>query len=220
MAEKRCPDFSIGIRFRSGKCEKLSLKKNLPYGDRRKHTDNTISKIRELATTMDDYEIAEQLNQDGLEPPEGKSFTYSGIRWIRYKHGISGPYRRNRLGISVREAAALLGTSAEKIYYGIYVGKIPARNFFDLNCSLIISPFFARWSLSSVYLIPSTPSAPLFRTTCRYALLRLSLEGICSIRLLVSMRSFLSVSLDLTTFSPIDCGRYCHFCNTRPTQTY
>ena len=48
----------------------------------------------------------------------------------------------------------------------------------------MFSPFFARYSLSSVYFIPSTPSAPLFRTTCRYALLRLSLDNICSISLI------------------------------------
>lgn len=79
LAEKRCSDFSIGIRFRSGKYEHLSLKKSLPYGDRRKHTDNTISKIRELAATMDDHEIADQLNQDGLTTAEGKAFTYAGV---------------------------------------------------------------------------------------------------------------------------------------------
>ena len=39
----------------------------------------------------------------------------------------------------------------------------------------------------------------LRRTTCRYAALRLSLLSICSIRLLVSMRSFLSVSLETST---------------------
>ena len=127
LAEKRYPDFSIGIRFRSGKCEQLSLKKNLPYGDRRKHTDNTISKIRELAATMDDHEIADQLNQDGLTTAEGKVFTYAGVRWIRYKHSISGPYQRNRIGISVAEAATLLNISTGKIYYGISAGKIPAR---------------------------------------------------------------------------------------------
>ena len=127
LAEKRCSDFSIGIRFRSGKCEQLSLKKNLPYGDRRKHTDNTISKIRELAATMDDHEIADQLNQDGLTTPEGKVFTYAGVHWIRYKHDISGPYQRNRMGISVAEAATLLNISTGKVYYGISTGKIPAR---------------------------------------------------------------------------------------------
>ena len=127
LAEKRCSDFSIGIRFRSGKCEHLSLKKNLPYGDRRKHTDNTISKIRELAATMDDHEIADQLNQNGLTTAEGKAFTYAGVRWIRYKHNISGPYQRNRIGISVAEAANLLNISTGKVYYGISAGKIPAR---------------------------------------------------------------------------------------------
>jgi len=88
LAEKRCPDFSIGIRFRSGKHEHLLLKKNLPYGDRRKHTDNTVSRIRELAAVMDDFEIADQLNQEGLTTPEGKTFTYAGIRWLRYKYDI------------------------------------------------------------------------------------------------------------------------------------
>ena len=104
------------------------------------------------------------------------------------------------------------GISTLRTGWGLY--------FLVLNCSLIISPSFTRCSLSSVYFIPSTPSAPLFRTTCRYALLRLSLDSICFIRLLVSMRSFLSVSLDLTTLFPIGYGRCCHFCNTRHTQTY
>ena len=113
-----------------------------------------------------------------------------------------------------------LGVDKDIAWITAYTGSRIALYFLILNCSLMISPFFARYSLSSVYFIPSTPSAPLFRTTCRYALLRLSPDNICSIRLLVSMRSFLSVSLDLTTFYPIGYGRCCHFCNTRHTQTY
>ena len=76
---------------------------------------------------MDDHEIADQLNQDGLTTPEGRVFTYAGVRWIRYKHSISGPYQRNRMGISVAEAATLLNISTGKVYYGISTGKIPAR---------------------------------------------------------------------------------------------
>lgn len=127
LSEKRCPDFSIGIRFRSGRVEHLSLKNPLPCADRRRHTDDTITIIRDLASSMDDYEIADCLNQDGLTTPEGKNFTYAGVRWIRYKHAISGPYQRNRQGISVAEAASLLGISTGKIYYGISAGKIPAK---------------------------------------------------------------------------------------------
>ena len=127
LLEKRCPDFSIGIRFRSSRVEHLSLKNPLPCADRRRHTDDTITIIRDLASSMDDYEIADCLNQDGLTTPEGKNFTYAGVRWIRYKHAISGPYQRNRQGISVAEAASLLGISTGKIYYGISAGKIPAK---------------------------------------------------------------------------------------------
>ena len=76
---------------------------------------------------MDDFEIADQLNQEGLTTPERKPFTYAGIRWIRYKYGISGPYQRNRTGISVTEASALLGISTGRVYYGISAGKIPAK---------------------------------------------------------------------------------------------
>lgn len=127
LSEKRCSDFSIGIRFRSGKLEQLSLKKPLPCADRKRHTDDTISRIRDLASSMDDYEIANRLNQDGLTTPEGKSFTYAGVRWIRYKYSISGPYQRNHQGISVAEAASLLGISTGKVYYAISAGRIPAR---------------------------------------------------------------------------------------------
>ena len=126
LSEKK-PDFSIGIRFRSGKVEQLSLKKPLPCADRKRHTDDTITIIRDLASSMDDHEIADCLNQDGLTTPEGKNFTYAGVRWIRHKHAISGPYQRNRQGISVAEAASLLGISTGKIYYGISAGKIPAK---------------------------------------------------------------------------------------------
>lgn len=82
LSEKRCSDFSIGIRFRSGKCEQLSLKKPLPCADRKRHTDDTIALIKELASSLDDYEIADHLNQDGITTPEGKDFTYAGVRWI------------------------------------------------------------------------------------------------------------------------------------------
>lgn len=127
LSEKKCSDLSIGIRFRSGKLEQLALKKPLPCADRKRHTDDTIALIRDLASSMDDHEIANRLNKDGLTTPEGKIFTYAGVRWIRYKHAISGPYQGNHQGISVAEAASLLGISNRKIYYGISAGKIPAR---------------------------------------------------------------------------------------------
>ena len=78
------------------------------------------------------------------------------------------------------------------------------------SCSMMFSPFSERYGPSSSTVIPSTPAAPLFLTTCRYAALRLSLLNICSIRLLVSMRCFLSAPFAFATFEVIDrrCSGY------------
>ena len=127
FAEKRCRDFSIGIRFRSGKCEKLALEKPLPAPDRKRHTDDTVNLIRELSSSLDDHEIAGHLNLSGIATPEGKAFTTASVRWLRYKHHIPGLFQTEKQGISVSEAAALLGISSYQVYSGISSGKIPAR---------------------------------------------------------------------------------------------
>ena len=127
FAEKRCRDFSIGIRFRSGKCEKMALEKSFPAPDRKRHTEDTVNLIRELTSRMDDFEIAEHLNQSGITTPEGKAFSTASVRWLRYKNHIPGLFQTEKQGISVSEAASLLGISSYQVYSGITSGKIPAR---------------------------------------------------------------------------------------------
>ena len=126
-AEKRCRDFSIGIRFRSGKCETMTLEKSLPYADKRRHTEETVNLIRELTSSMDDSEAAAYLNQSGLTTPEGKAFTVASIRWLRYKHQIPGLFQAQKMGLSVSEASQFIGISVSQVYSGISAGKIPAR---------------------------------------------------------------------------------------------
>lgn len=60
-----------------------------------------------------------------------------------------------------------LGISTRLTGCGLY--------FLVRSCSLMFSPFSEKCFCSSVYSIPSTPAAPLFLTTCRYAELRFSL---------------------------------------------
>ena len=126
-AEKRYGSFQAGIRFRSGKCEQFSLEKPLPVHIRRKHSEDTVQYIRELASTMDDGGIAEHFNHAGITTPEGKPFTSSGIRWIRHKYHIPGAFLAKKDGLSVAETATLLGITIHQVYYGINTGKLPAR---------------------------------------------------------------------------------------------
>ncbi len=127
FADRESSSFSAGIRFRSGKCDRIALEKPLPVYLQRKHTEETIERVKNLARTMTDLEIADYLNQKNLKTPDGKPFTYSGIRFIRYKNGIKGPDSFENNGYTIQEAATLLGLTKNQLYYGIHAGKIPAK---------------------------------------------------------------------------------------------
>ena len=126
MADSGKPDFSIGLRYRSGHTETLSLTKPRKRCDAVRHTDDIIEMVRELSVSMDDAEIAAHMNSCGLRTSTGKMFTIDSIQWIRFKHKLPGLYHHGRGGHSVKEAAQLLEISAGRVYYYIEKGLIPA----------------------------------------------------------------------------------------------
>jgi len=126
MAEAGNPEFSIGLRYRSGYAETINLIKARKRCDVVRHTDDTIAKVRELSITMDDAEIAAHMNSIGLRTKTGKMFTDDSIQWIRHKHQIQGLFQTSRQGLTVEETAELLDISAGKVYYYINKGTIPA----------------------------------------------------------------------------------------------
>ena len=126
VAESHNPDFSIGLRYRSGYTETVNLTKPRKRCDAVRHTEDTISLVRELTASMDDAQIADYMNDRGLRTPIGKNFTVDGIQWIRAKHQIPGLYQTSRQGLSVKEAAERLDISTGKVYYYIERGIIPA----------------------------------------------------------------------------------------------
>jgi len=126
IAESFKSEFTIGLRYRSGYTETVVLTKPGKRCDVVRHTEDTVSLVRELSASMDDAQIAVYLNEKGLRTPGGKTFTEDGIQWIRYKHQIQGLYQSSRQGRSVKEAAECLDISAGKVYYYIDKGVIPA----------------------------------------------------------------------------------------------
>jgi DNA invertase Pin-like site-specific DNA recombinase len=127
VAEAKKESFSIGLRYRSGHTEKVSLNKPLPRYQSIQHKSSTIELIRSLANTLNDQEIALHLNTNGLRTPEGKEFTTPSIKWIRYKHKIPSLYENSHKGLSVKEAADYFKVSTGIIYYHINNGTLPAR---------------------------------------------------------------------------------------------
>jgi excisionase family DNA binding protein len=125
-AEAGNPEFTIGLRYRSGHTETVVLSKPRKRCDAARHTEDTVTMIRELSASMDDAQIAAHLNGYGMRTPAGKGFTEDGIQWIRYRHQISGLYQTSRQGLTVKQAAECLAISTGKVYYYIEKGVIPA----------------------------------------------------------------------------------------------
>jgi DNA invertase Pin-like site-specific DNA recombinase len=126
MAEAGNPEFTLGLRYRSGRTETLHLTKPRRRSDVIRHTDDTVGIVRDLATSMGDAQIADHMNKCGMRTGIGKEFTEDSIQWIRYKHKIPSFMQNTRTGFSVKETAEILGISTSKVYYHINNGIIPA----------------------------------------------------------------------------------------------
>jgi DNA invertase Pin-like site-specific DNA recombinase len=79
------------IRWQGGACSDVPVDVPLPLADRVRCAESTVARVTELALNMSDGQIARQLDQDGITSTEGKAFSDSMVRWIRWRHGIPAP---------------------------------------------------------------------------------------------------------------------------------
>jgi hypothetical protein len=86
-----------------------------------------VAKVRELAATLADDQIAAALNQQNHRSSQGKTFNVSMIRWIRYRHRIPPATRKHSGEFSVQETAHRFGVSIHVVYYWIERGILQAR---------------------------------------------------------------------------------------------
>lgn len=91
-----------------------------------KHSEETINRIKQLAITMSDKQIVNQLNKEGLVTNRGKPFTVSCINWIRFKHQIP-MCAKNPEELSVKQVAEKFNVSNGVVRYWIGRKFINAR---------------------------------------------------------------------------------------------
>ena len=48
----------------------------------------TIERVRQLGQTLTDHQIAEKLNQDGIQTAQGMTFTAPRVQGLRRRYGI------------------------------------------------------------------------------------------------------------------------------------
>ena len=126
--EKLAPkQLILHIRWQGGACSDAPVELPPNIADRLRYPTELVERIRALAETLTDTQVAEQLNQEGQVSPKGRAFTASMIQWVRYKHRIKGPQLKHSEELTVEQVMETFGVSRHVVYYWIERGHVEAR---------------------------------------------------------------------------------------------
>jgi hypothetical protein len=106
----------VHIRWKGGACTDLVVSLPSNFADRVRYSAELVEQVWELACSLPDAQIVEQLNQEGQLSALGKPFTVSMIKWIRYRYQIP-PAKLIRPGeLTVQQVAEQFGLSSNVVY--------------------------------------------------------------------------------------------------------
>ena len=117
----------LHIRWQGGVHEDLTISLPLKNADLWRHDESLVERVRVMARTMSDAEIATQLNHEGLRSNKGNAFTRSSVSWIRCKHQIPPVDKKRESELTVQEVARQFGVRQSVVYYWINRQIVPAR---------------------------------------------------------------------------------------------
>jgi DNA invertase Pin-like site-specific DNA recombinase len=117
----------LHIRWQGGALEDLSVNLPLPAPDKVRYPEALVNRIRTLAATMPDTQVAMRLNEENVQSAKGKRFTGTMISWVRYRYDIPAPCLKGPNELTVGEVAQRLGVRPTVVYYWIEHGYLPAR---------------------------------------------------------------------------------------------
>jgi hypothetical protein len=95
--------------------------------DRIRYKKEFVSKIRNLAKSRIDAEVARVLNEEGVKSAKGLEFNAEIIKRIRHAYQIPRPQLRRPCELTVKEVAVKFGVSTGTVYYWIERGYLEAR---------------------------------------------------------------------------------------------
>ncbi len=117
----------LQIRWQGGATEALEVDIPQNIADKWRHSPEIVDRVRALAKTLTDGQIARKFTEEGLQSNKGNDFTASGISWIRYKHSIRAPNLKRSEELTVKEVASKFDVSAHVVYYWIERKMLKAR---------------------------------------------------------------------------------------------
>jgi DNA invertase Pin-like site-specific DNA recombinase len=115
------------IRWQGGACTDICVQLPPNIADRVRYPAAVVDRVRHLAKSLPDGEIADRLNQEGQVSALGKPFTGSMIQWIRYRYQIPKARLARPEELTVQQVAERFSVSSNVVYYWIDRGVIQAR---------------------------------------------------------------------------------------------
>jgi excisionase family DNA binding protein len=119
------PDFRVGIHWRSGASDELTMLR--PGAARNARTAAVRDILHELGPTHTNTHLAEHLNHAGHLTGTGQPFDEAKVRWLRWQHRIPAPSPLAADELGVHELAQRLNVGDHVVYVWIQQGKLQAR---------------------------------------------------------------------------------------------
>ena len=117
----------VHIRWQGGAYSQARVQLPPNIADRMRYPAALVDRVRDLAQSLSDARIADQLNQEGLVSALGKPFTVSMIKWIRYRYKIPAAKLKDPDELTVQQVAEHFGVNPNVVYYWIQHSVIQAR---------------------------------------------------------------------------------------------
>ncbi|HUQ94349.1 MAG TPA: recombinase family protein [Bryobacteraceae bacterium] len=117
----------VHTRWQGGACTDISVQLPPNRADRVRYPAAVVDRVRDLAQTLPDSEIADYLHREGHVSALGKRLTVSMIQWIRYRYQIPKAVLVRAEELTVQQVADRFGVSTNVVYYWVDRGFIQAR---------------------------------------------------------------------------------------------
>ena len=117
----------VHTRWQGGACTDIAVQLPPNIADRVRYPAAVAGRVRDLAQSLPDREIADHLNREGYVSALGKPFTVSMIQWIRYRYQIPKATLVRPEELTVQQVAERFRVSPNVVYYWIDHGVIQAR---------------------------------------------------------------------------------------------
>ena len=109
---------SVHIRWQGGACTDLFVQIPPSAAGRPRYRSPIVDCIRDLACSLLDAQIADQLNREGCTSAKGKSYTAKMIRWIRWHFQIPLARLKKSEELTVQQVAKQFGVIQLRINKG------------------------------------------------------------------------------------------------------